>query len=605
MMKLKKMTALMLAAVLTGNLLACGASEGAGSSKEDAASRNEAQQGQEEGIQGSGESQESGDSGESKAEPIEEVTLDIFFDSAGENPITAGIQENAVAQYIKEQTGVTLNVVIRNSEKEQAMVASGDLYDMNVVGLQYVTPLIQSGAVQSLDDYLYLAPGLSENFAGMLNYSRKYQSNGEDKVYAILARSKGEASPLATSRYGNFIRWEWYKEAGSPVIGSVDDFLNLLKTIQENHPETESGKKTYGISRFTDWGLNHALSDPVIWKYCAQYGLNDVCSFGIDDLSYINLYNEEHMYWQTARMYFKANQMGLLDPETYTQKNEDYTRKIGEGQVFFSSMEWDFDAANAELRAQGGQDQFVDILWEDAAQFPAWVSRASEFGMSARTIVFSSKCDEAKMKGIARLLEFLFSEDGSRSVMIGPKGVTWDYDENGVAIFTEDCKQKMAENQGYLLEQGANSYLSIIGQDYDALAATEANKGDYIDLRLNEDYIKENLTPTEKDYSDFYGVEVPLQAATTRQNQSTIYEGYINLMPAEHPTDIQRSMTKISDYLLQNVPVMVFSATQEEFDQKYAEIQAELKNMGYDEVNAYFEEAWEKAKAEYAELMGK
>lgn len=64
-------------------------------------------------------------------------------------------------------------------------------------------------------------------------------------------------------------------------------------------------------------------------------------------------------------------------------------------------------------------------------------------------------------------------------------------------------------------------------------------------------------------------------------------------------------MTKISDYLLQNVPVMVFSVTQEEFDQKYAEIQAELKNMGYDEVNAYFEEAWEKAKAEYAELMGK
>lgn len=609
MMKLKKMTALMLAAALTGSLLACGASGDSGSSKEDAASGNGTQQSQagEEGQEsgGGGESQESGGDEGNEAEPVEEVTLDIFMGSAGENPITAGIQENAVAQYIKEQTGVTLNVILKNTEKEQAIVASGDLYDMNVVELRYVTPLIQSGAVQSLDDYLYLAPGLSENFSGMLNYSKKYQSNGEDKIYAILERSKGEASPLATSRYGNFIRWEWYKEAGSPSIGSVDDFLNLLKTIQEKHPETEAGKKTYGMSRFNDWGLNFALSDPVIWKYCAQYALNDMCSFGIDDLSYIDLYNDDHMYWQTARMDFKANQMGLLDPETYTQKNEDYTRKIGEGQVFFSSMEWDFDAANAELRAQGGEDQYMDILWEDTEEFPAWVSRASEFGMSARTIVFSSKCDEAKMKGIARLLEFLFSEDGSRSVMIGPKGVTWDYDENGVAVFTEDCRQKMAENQGYLLEQGANSYLGIIGQDYDALAASEANKGDYIDLRLNEDYIKENLTPTEKDYSDFYGVEVPLQAATARQNQSTIYEGYINLMPAEHPTDIQRSMTKISDYLLQNVPVMVFSATQEEFDQKYAEIQAELKNMGYDEVNAYFEEAWEKAKAEYAELMGR
>ena len=599
-MKLKKLVALMLAVTLSGSLLACGDSGSPNPSEGTAASRDETQEEQTEAG-----SQESESSKEMEAEPVEEVTLDVFFDSAGENPITAGVQENAVAQYIKEQTGVTLNVVIRNSEKEQAMVASGDLYDMNVVGLQYVTPLIQSGAVQSLDDYLYLAPGLSENFSGMLNYSKKYQSNGEDKVYAILARSKSEASPLATSRYGNFLRWEWYKEAGSPVIGSVDDFLNLLKTIQENHPETESGKKTYGISRFNDWGLNHALSDPVIWKYCAQYGLNDVCSFGIDDLSYINLYNEDHMYWQTAEMYFKANQMGLLDPETYTQKNEDYTRKIGEGQVFYSSMEWDFDAANAELRAQGGEDQYVDVLWEDSAQFPAWISRASEFGMSARTIVFSSKCDETKMKGIVRLLEFLFSEDGSRSIMIGPKGVTWDYDENGVAVFTEECRQKMAENSGYLLEQGANSYLGIVGQDYDALAASEANEGDYIDLRLNEDYIKENLTPTEKDYCDFYGVEVPLQAATARQNQSTIYEGYINLMPAEHPTDIQRTMTKISDYLLQNVPVMVFSATQEEYDQKYAEIQAELKNMGYDDVDAYFAEAWENAKAEYAQLMGR
>lgn len=110
------------------------------------------------------------------------------------------------------------------------------------------------------------------------------------------------------------------------------------------------------------------------------------------------MYNEENVYWQTAKMYFKANQMGLLDPETYTQKNEDYSRKIGEGQILFSSMEWDFDA---------------------------------------------SKCDEAKMKGIARLLNFVCSEDGARTIMNGPKGVTWDYDENGVAVFSAgSCNNK-------------------------------------------------------------------------------------------------------------------------------------------------------------------
>ena len=86
-----------------------------------------------------------------------------------------------------------------------------------------------------------------------------------------------------------------------------------------------------------------------------------------------------------------------------------------------------------------------------------------------------------------RLFDFVFSEDGARSIMNGPKGITWDYDENGAAVFTEDCKQKMKENPDYLLEQGANRYLGLVGQDYDALAVSEANKGDYIDIRLNKE----------------------------------------------------------------------------------------------------------------------
>lgn len=50
---------------------------------------------------------------------------------------------------------------------------------------------------------------------------------------------------------------------------------------------------------------------------------------------------------------------------------------------------------------------------------------------------------------------------------------------------------------------------------------------------------------------------------------------------------------------------MVFSETQEEYDQKYAQIQAELKNMGYDDVTAYFKEAWENAISNYEELTAK
>lgn len=77
----------------------------------------------------------------------------------------------------------------------------------------------------------------------MVNYSKGYLSNGEDKMYAICARGKNQPSPLATSRYGNFIRWEWYKEAGSPEINSIDDFLNLLKKSRKTIRRQNQAKR--------------------------------------------------------------------------------------------------------------------------------------------------------------------------------------------------------------------------------------------------------------------------------------------------------------------------------------------------------------------------
>ena len=115
----KRIMAAALAAVLGLSLTAC-------QSSANQTAENNA--GQEENVQ----------AGE---EGIEQVTIDIFMDSAGENPITAGIQDDPVAQYIKEQTGVTLNVVLFSNEKQQAMAASGDLYDVNRMGLQYITPV--------------------------------------------------------------------------------------------------------------------------------------------------------------------------------------------------------------------------------------------------------------------------------------------------------------------------------------------------------------------------------------------------------------------------------------------------------------------------------
>ena len=136
-------------------------------------------------------------------------------------------------------------------------------------------------------------------------------------------------------------------------------------------------------------------------------------------------------------------------------------------------------------------------------------------------------------------------------------------------------------------------------------AESAENDGKYIDLTLNDDYIKKSLGPAEIEYCEKWNAPTPLAVTTQRENQSTIYEGYLNLMPAEDPTSISRSKTQIEDYLIQAVPEMVLSADQTEYDDKFTEIQAQLKSLGYDEVTAYYSDAWQKAIAEYNTLMGK
>ena len=95
----KQMIAAAGAAVLALNMMACG------DSTENSTSNDSTENST------SIDSEQNNLESEVKTDELDDVTIDIFMDSAGENPMTAGIQEDPVAQYIKEQTGVTVNVV--------------------------------------------------------------------------------------------------------------------------------------------------------------------------------------------------------------------------------------------------------------------------------------------------------------------------------------------------------------------------------------------------------------------------------------------------------------------------------------------------------------
>ena len=57
--------------------------------------------------------------------------------------------------------------------------------------------------------------------------------------------------------FGPFIRYDLYKEIGAPEIKNLDDFLTVLKQMQDLTPQNEDGQNVYAISLFKDWDRSY------------------------------------------------------------------------------------------------------------------------------------------------------------------------------------------------------------------------------------------------------------------------------------------------------------------------------------------------------------
>jgi putative aldouronate transport system substrate-binding protein len=176
-----------------------------------------------------------------------------------------------------------------------------------------------------LDNYLQYIPEITENFPALVEFSKSYLSAATGNVFVLPARA-GDITQEPTVSYGDhngaFVRWDYYKEVGSPVPASIDEWLDMLEAIQKLHPTTESGKKVYGMAQFVDWGEWGLTEYSIISKIKGNFAFGQLQSYGLRDLEYYDLYNDNNLWFQAANLNWKANQRGLFDPESYAQNHD-------------------------------------------------------------------------------------------------------------------------------------------------------------------------------------------------------------------------------------------------------------------------------------------
>ena len=143
-------------------------------------------------------------------------------------------------------------------------IASGNMQDMATAGLLVdLTPYMDGH--QNLAKYKDAIDFTNENNCNIPG------------IWAIPSEVSERAAtePFTDTQlnFGQYTRWDAYKQLGYPEMNTLEDVLPVMQQIQSIVPTSDSGKKTYAFSIFKDWDGNTIVAGNLIAQ---MYGWDNV-----------------------------------------------------------------------------------------------------------------------------------------------------------------------------------------------------------------------------------------------------------------------------------------------------------------------------------------
>lgn len=440
-----------------------------------------------------------------EAAPSDEVvTLTIWNTEV----MTPGLQDNDVSRAIEEKLGIKMDIIQGDSQKFSVLLAGGDLPD-----IIYTNPaqqgvetgaLVSSGQLLELDDLIArYGENIQKNFPSRLEYSKRYLSSGENKTYFIpvLCYERDEANPdisYTIENVGIMTRWDLYAAIGYPQINTTDDYLDVLKQMQDYARDNDlaEGKQIYAISGWSDWGLWPwwlANVREMGWLDLANNTMLNLATGEVD----INYHSDA--FWESLKFYNKAYNMGILDPEAFTMKNDQFWDKCNNGQVLMAYASWQSDNINKTFVANGHPEWgFEKIPFDGYPYISGIVASDAPLGNAveyATAITKNCKNPEKAME----LIDFCNSEEGARLLFSGVEGTHWEL-KDGKAVPTQAFKDLMKSDSSYTTNTGITVYNKLSG-----LRETQVlSDGSPANVLKSNEQKAENIIPIDAEYCKYY-----------------------------------------------------------------------------------------------------
>jgi hypothetical protein len=609
----KRLFACLLALSLAASLLSCGgqgeSGQNAGGSGENPAPGSSASALNPDPNPGAAAGEGSAQAGGGEA-----VTLRMFIRNQSKY---TGLQEDPIAKYVEDKLGVridlTVDVSLGNTTAQTSTfnellatkLASNALDDIMDFGSPQGNPEIvsnlkraaEAGMIIPLDDLAASTEHLGADPRLLLRSEyRRDHMYGDGKFYSLggwggmgLDQNPGSAP---------WVRWDLYRQLGYPDISTDGELLAMLERMQDMAPETPAGTKTYAFGGF--WADAQGMGDGFINR---DYGMSKGYESVEGNYSvYFNhatretedlLSDPESVFWNGVEFYFKASQMGLVDPGASMMSKAEYDDKVNNGAYLCSLNGWEMSNKEQLLAGQGIPDSGYMPLkpLEDVKSFPLYW----ESVLGGNEFAITSKCERPD-KAI-QFLDWCMSEEGSRMITQGAEGLAYVMDGDVPAATAQYREDNAAGNVDMAEVYGKWKYAGI-------------NAFQHIDLDKNGYYIQPEQIPdmdsysaVKKDALAFYGEESfsdfwKNYANRAGQKVPNVLWGSYAAAIGDKPDDIKAKYGQINNYMYKAVFRLILAEDDAEFQAQKASAIDEVKRLGQDDVVRWYGDRYRSLRSE-------
>jgi putative aldouronate transport system substrate-binding protein len=425
---------------------------------------------------------------------VEPMTLSYYSEDI--NPQWADMQDD-IGKYITEQTGITIDpefAVGDAVQKTNLIAASGQYHDLMAPKGSHGV-LIDAGAMLDLTDLIEEhAPNIKRILGDQINRLR--YSAEDPSIYFI--PNLDTIGQVYFDAGGPFnLQHAVVKEQGYPKIRTLQDYENAIQTYVDKNP-TIDGQNTIGLSLLADdWRILISTTNPAFFAT----GAPDDGEYFIDGETYEATY---HYRRPAEKEYFRwlnhMNDIGLLDPESFVQKYDQYLAKIASGRVVATiDQEWEIGDGENALKSAGKHDRaygHYPVTLDESYKAANFQQTGFNGGWGVGITV-----DAEDPVRAMKFLDYLASEEGQILINWGIEGKHYTVVDGKRVITPEFLEMKKNDNNTFKQTTGVGNYnLSLRYGD-----GVEDTTGNYYTTN-NPVQILENYSPVEKEVLEGYGV---------------------------------------------------------------------------------------------------